>query len=99
MKIKEEQKEVLKSVSKKMTDLVVEDIKDMQVSSMKRPLALVVLTIAAIGVSRDPLILMVGAAVALVVLAIRSTSAEDVAKLKASLKREEKTQEEKKDSK
>ena len=102
MKIKEEQKEVIKAVTKKMGESLVEDMKSTEASSLKRPLVITLLVVAAVAISRDPAILVIGLLAAAVVLLVRSTSADDMKKLvnslgkeKAEVKKEDKPEEKK----
>lgn len=98
MKIKPEQKEVLKSVSKKMGEKLVQDVKETKGESLKRPLVVMVLVVAAVGILRDPTTILIGALAATLTLAVLSTSTEDIKKFVNSLgKAEEKKAEDKKE--
>jgi hypothetical protein len=90
MKIKEEQKEVIKAVSSKMASKFADDIRSTKASSMTRPLVILVLVLAGVAVIRDPMSLFIGIIAALLVALAMSTTAEDVHKLTSSLKKDEK---------
>jgi predicted transcriptional regulator len=89
MKLKEEQKEVIKAVSAKMAEKLVDDVKATEVKSMKRPLVIFLLVVAVVGILRDPMSLIVGVIAALLVALVMSTSAEDLSKLTASFAKKE----------
>lgn len=100
MKIKDEQKEVLKSVTKKAAGKLVADVKSAEAKSIKRPLVILLLVVAAVGVLRDPMSLVIGLLAAVAVAFVMSTSAEDLHKLTSSLQsKEEKPSEEKESEK
>jgi hypothetical protein len=96
MKIKEEQKEVIKAVSSKMASKFVDDVKSAEIKSVKRPLVIFLLAIAGVGIMRDPMSLIIGIVAALFVAFIMSTTAEDLHKLTSSLSSKEEKAEAKK---
>lgn len=88
MKIKEEQKEVLKAVSKKVSDKIAEDVKSTEASSLKRPIVMALVVIAAVGIIRDPSTLLIGILASIAVVTALSTSKEDVKIIINSLKKD-----------
>ena len=89
MKMKEEQKEILKSVSKKMGEKISDDIRKTDPQSFKRPMVMLVLVVAAVGILRDPMTLLIGIFSAIVVAMVMSTSSEDLKQFIAAFKKSE----------
>jgi hypothetical protein len=89
MKMKDEQKEILKAVSKKMGEKISEDIRKTDPQSFKRPMVMLVLVVAVVGILRDPMSLLIGIVFAIVAAMVMSTSAEDLKNLLSSFKKEE----------
>ena len=90
MKLKEEQKDVIKAVSKKVGEQFSEDIRKTDPNTIKRPMVMLVLVVALVGVVRDPMTLLLGIVAAIIVALIMSTSSEDLQKFLAAMKKDEK---------
>lgn len=94
MKLKDAQKEVLKSVSKKVGEKLSEDIRQTDPASARRPIVMLILVIAVVGIFRDPTTLLIGIIAAILLAVFMSTSQEDIkaffAKSEESKEKEEK---------
>jgi len=86
MKIKEEQKEVVRGIASKAVGKITSDIKLIEAKSIKRPVVIFLLTIAGIGIARDPYLVILGSFVGILIALGMATSAEDVKKLSETFK-------------
>jgi Na+(H+)/acetate symporter ActP len=90
VKISDEQKAVIKEVAQKASERLVADVKQAELKSFKRPLVVLVLVIAAVGILRDPMSLVIGLLAAVGFALALSTSKEQVGRFVSSPKEEAK---------